>query len=126
MNVYYIGSEEDWAKIALSTNPSLAGAEMNYNCMPAKIKSAVGTSSDQNLTVKVEMEYLFKDGTFILAIYDADDKLVELEKVDLKRSLSTYKIERKIKVSGLGFKVKLFTWDDVNLMSPLCKMVDVL
>ncbi|MBR5156909.1 MAG: leucine-rich repeat protein [Clostridia bacterium] len=121
-DVYYSGTEEDWAKISIqSGNECLTGAKIHY-----------GKKSDENFTVSdvVITENSFsailninniteESAAAIVAFYDKNGKMIQIKFADISLQADTVNIN--IPVENKPYDNCVFMlWDSLQTMNPLC------
>lgn len=117
--IYYEGSEEDWSKISIApgNDDFLRSPIYTYNYVPPapQITSSAATLKGNSVTVTAELNYPGNGGVVIAKLIK-DGEVVSVTKAN-PSEYAALEFEK----GRAGTQVKLFWWENLESMIPLCE-----
>ena len=121
-DVYYSGSETEWGNIDINKygNDALKNASIHYNAVGASAPKIAGTPtiSESQLTIPLaDAEY----DSDLFAVFSGESGIIDCERI----GISAGDTKKTAAIPTGAQTVKVFIWDSINGMKPLCEAVDV-
>ena len=122
-DIYYRGSEIEWNAIENRCNITVV---IHYNAIgtnpPQITATPTVTDKDGVYTFNIQLENVEYKSCLITALYDEHNSLINLKSTEILPD----NVPEKIPVTAdNAATAKVFIWDSLNGMKPLCDAVDV-
>lgn len=120
--ILYEGTEEEYWNIDFTYGNDVfeyADVIFEYDGMAASIQSVYCWYDNNKVTANVKFNYLFQEGTLVLAVYDSTGKLVNLKDSLITLDDVQTSIELDAEEGYKDYTVKVMLWDDFGTMKPL-------
>lgn len=123
--VYYPASKEQWDKIRISSNnENLSNSNIIYECDYVKFNYEASTINYNNGTINfiLNFDFLFENCTVIFALYDNYGRFINLiyEPVNIGTETIEWSIPISHEYKGKNLIAKVFAWNDLLRLNPLC------
>ena len=121
-DVYYSGSETEWGNIDINKygNDALKNASIHYNAVGTSAPKIADTPtvSESQLTIPLaDTEY----DSDLFAVFSGESGIIDCERI----GISAGDTEKTAAIPTGTQTIKVFIWDSINGMKPLCEAVDV-
>lgn len=119
--ICYKGTIEQWECTAIADD-ALGSAQVIYNYDETVLaRTALFESSyvEGNVTANIDLEYIFKDCTAVIAVYDESGKLINVVCEQLKTSDTPKSVTIPVDIDSAPYSAKLMLWENVKGLKPI-------
>jgi len=122
-DIYYSGTEEQWKSIEVDeANKVLSTATIHYVPFIDTDLMTITKQSDNTYTITAPLTNITEACTMVAVIYDENGVISGIGEAEVKAGDTEKTVS--IKVESGADNVKLFLWNDLQNMIPLCHSVE--
>ena len=119
-DLYYSGSISEWKSIKIGTdNASILNASIHYNAVGTATPKIAGTPTVSGSQITIPLADVEYDSDLI-AVFNSESGTIDFERI----GISAGDTEKSAAIPSGAKSVRVFIWDSLNGMRPLCEAAE--